>query len=202
MQTLIIATRNKKKLKELKRLLKGFPLKIKGLYQLKRKTPKIKEDKKTFIANAKKKALIISKLIKEGIVLADDSGLVVGCLGGAPGINSARYAGVSQNDEENIAKLLKNMKSINTKRGAYFICTAVIARNNKVVGVAEGKVEGIIAKERRGRSGFGYDPVFIPKGYKKTFAQMKPAFKNRISHRAKALKGAKIIIQRYLREHP
>lgn len=202
MQQLVIATRNKKKLKELKRLLKGLPVKVKGLQQLKRKIPKIKEDKKTFIANAKKKALIISKLIKGAIVLADDSGLVVGCLGGAPGINSARYAGVSQNDDKNIAKLLKNMKSINTKRGAYFICTVVIARNNKIVGVAEGKVEGIIAKERRGRSGFGYDPVFIPKGYKKTFAWMKPAYKNRISHRAKALKQAKAIIQKYLREHP
>ena len=194
MQQLVIATRNKKKLKELKRLLKGLPVKIKGLQQVKKKIPKIKEDKDTFIGNAKKKASIVSKLIKGAIVLADDSGLVVRSLGGAPGVNSARYAGVSQNDDKNIAKLLKNMKSINTKRGAYFICTAVIARSNKIVGVAEGKIEGIIAKERRGRRGFGYDPVFIPRGYKKTFAQMKPAYKNRISHRAKAIKQAKALI--------
>lgn len=201
MSYLVIATRNKKKLKELKRLLKGLPIKIKGLHQLKRKIPKIKEDKNTFIGNARKKALIISKSVKGAIVLADDSGLAVRALKGAPGVNSARYAGASQNDDKNIAKLLKKMSTI-SKRDAYFSCCAVVAKNGKVIGIAEGRVKGTIAKERQGRNGFGYDPVFIPTGYKRTFAQMKPSFKDKISHRAKALRKAKSIIQRYLRGRP
>lgn len=201
METLIIATRNKKKLKELKKLLKGLPIKIKGLTQFNKKLPDIKEDKNTFVGNAKKKALVISRLIKDSIALGDDSGLVVRALGGAPGVNSARYAGASQNDKKNIAKLLKNMKGIN-RRDAYFCCCAAIARNGKIIGIAQERVYGAITKQRRGNNGFGYDPVFVPKGYKKTFAQMKPAFKNKISHRSKALKKAKGIIQRYLREHP
>ena len=202
MKTLIIATRTKKKQKELKKLLKGLPLEILGLNQLNRKAPRIKEDKNTFVGNAKKKAFVISKLCKDSLVIADDSGLVVDCLKGAPGIKSARYAGASQNDNKNIAKLLKNMGRVNANRKAYFNCTAAIAKNGKVVGTVVGKVHGRIAKQRYGSNGFGYDPVFVPKGYKKTFAQMNPTLKNRISHRAKALRKAKLVIQKYLRWHP
>lgn len=202
MTQLVIATRNRKKLKELRKLLRGLPVKIKGLHQLNKRIPKIKEDKDTFIANAKKKALVISRLVKDALVIADDSGLVVDYLDGAPGVNSARYAGLSQNDNKNVSKLLKNMKGVNTQRRAFFNCSVVIAKGGRAIGTVEEMVYGTIAKERYGSSGFGYDPVFIPKGYKKTFAQMKPAFKNKISHRAKALREAKIIIQRYLREYP
>jgi len=197
---LIIATKNKKKLKELKKLLGGLPMPIKGLCELDKKIPDIKEDQNAFIGNAKKKALSISKLYKDALVIADDSGLVVKCLKGAPGVSSARYAGPGQNDDKNIAKLLKNMAG-KTKREAYFICSAAIAKNGKIVGAAQGRVYGKITYQKHGENGFGYDPVFIPKGYKSTFAKMKPAFKNKISHRAKALIKAKGIIQRFCREH-
>jgi len=202
MTKLIIATRNKKKLKEIKRLLKNLPIKVLDLSQIKGKIPQIKEDKKTFIANAKKKALAISKLYKDALVLADDSGLSVNCLAGVPGVNSARYAGASQNDDRNISKLLKNMKKVGAKRGAFFNCTVVIAKDGRAIASAVGKVHGTIAKQRHGSNGFGYDPIFIPKGHKKTFAQMNPSFKNRISHRGKALKKVRNIIQKYLREYP
>jgi len=201
MRKLIIATSNKKKLQELKHLLKSLSVKVLDLDAVNVKVPKIIEDKPTFLGNAKKKAIITSKYIKDALILADDSGLVVKALGGAPGINSARYAGASQNDTKNIAKLLNKMKT-KRKRDAYFICTAVIARNNEVIDVAVGKVNGVITQQVRGDNGFGYDPVFIPKGYKSSFAQMKATFKNRISHRAKALQKTKIIIQKYLREYP
>ncbi len=201
MKTLIISTRNKKKLNELKRLLGGLPLRIKSLDQLNKKTPKIKEDKATFAGNAKKKALVISRLFKDSLVVADDSGLVVPALGGAPGVNSARYAGTSQNDAKNISKLLKNMQKIGRKRTAFFICTVAIAKGDCIIGVAEGRVYGVITKQKCGDNGFGYDPVFIPKGYKNTFARMKPSFKNRISHRARALREAKVIIQKYLQKY-
>ena len=203
---LVISTRNKKKLKEIKRLLKGLPIDVLDLTQAEekigKKIPAVKEDKKTFAANAVKKALAPSRLIKDALVLADDSGLVVRSLSGAPGLNSARYAGPAQNDDRNIARLLKNMEAAGGERDAYFCCTIAIARNGKTFDICEGKVSGAITKERRGKSGFGYDPVFLPAGYKKTFAQMNPAYKNKISHRAKALKKAGAVIQTYLRRHP
>lgn len=191
MKTLIIATKNKNKLKELKTLLRGLPLRILGLDQLDRTIPDVKEDKKTFIGNARKKALAISRIFKDAIVIADDSGLVVKCLNGAPGVRSARYVGRSQNNEKNIKKLFKNMQNAKN-RSAYFNCTAVIAVANKVVGIAEERVYGRILREKRGFNGFGYDPIFVPNGYKKSFAQMSASFKNRISHRAKALKKARL----------
>ena len=201
MRTLIIATKNKKKLKELKRLLTGLRVQVKSLHEFKRNIPDVKEDKNTFIGNAKKKAITISRLFRYALVIADDSGLVVKSLGGAPGVNSARYAGPKQDDEKNILKLLKNMSG-KKKRDAFFICTAVIAKNGKIIGAAEGKIYGAITKQATGSLGFGYDPVFVPKGYKNTFATMKPGFKNRISHRAKALKRAKVIIQKFFLKRP
>ncbi len=201
MRTLIIATKNKKKLKELKKLLTGLRVQVKSLHELRANIPDVKEDKNTFIGNAKKKAITISRLFKDALVIADDSGLVVKSLNGAPGVNSARYAGPAQDDGKNLLKLLKNMAG-KKKRDAFFICTAVVAKNNKVIGVAEGRIYGTITKQATGSLGFGYDPVFVPKGYKNTFAAMKPGFKNRISHRAKALKKAKAIIQRFFLKHP
>lgn len=201
MRTLIIATKNKKKLKELKKLLAGLHVQVRSLHEFKRNMPDVKEDKNTFIGNAKKKAITISRLFRDALVIADDSGLVVKSLNGAPGVNSARYAGLEQDDDKNILKLLKNMSG-KKKRDAFFVCTAVIAKNGKVIGAAEGKIYGTVAKQATGSLGFGYDPIFIPKGYKNTFATMKPSFKNRISHRAKALKRAKAIIQKFFLKRP
>ncbi|MBN1405570.1 MAG: RdgB/HAM1 family non-canonical purine NTP pyrophosphatase [Candidatus Omnitrophica bacterium] len=196
---LIVASKNKKKLKELKKLLKIPQLAIKGLFDFDIKFPDVKEDKNTFIGNAKKKALTISKLVKNAIILADDSGLVVEVLSGEPGINSARYAGAAQDDNKNIAKLLSKLQG-KANRKAYFISTVAIAKNSKIIGISEGRVYGTIIHEKAGTGGFGYDPIFVPKGYKSTFAQMNPHFKNRISHRYKAIKEAKSMIRKYLKK--
>ncbi|MFH0731448.1 MAG: RdgB/HAM1 family non-canonical purine NTP pyrophosphatase [Candidatus Omnitrophota bacterium] len=198
MLELIIATRNNNKLREIKTLLKGLPVEVLGLDDLSKKIPQVKEDRKTFAGNAAKKALAISGIYKDALVLADDSGLCVDYLKGSPGVNSARYAGAAQIDKNNIAKLLKNMARAK-KRKAFFICTVAIAMENKILAACEGKVFGNIIRNALGESGFGYDPVFVPAGYKKTFAQMSASFKNKISHRARAFRKARRLIGKYLR---
>jgi XTP/dITP diphosphohydrolase len=202
MKEVVIATRNRKKLIELKRLLRGSKIRVLTLNNFKN-LPDVKEDGETFRANAKKKALEISRRINK-LVMADDSGLEVYALGNKPGVNSARYAGPSQDDNKNIAKLLKDMKHLSgRKRQGHFICVICISKGRKVIGIVEGIVRGRITQEPKGKSGFGYDPVFMPEGYNKTFAKLGPKIKDRISHRHKALKKAKKIIlrtfQRYSR---
>lgn len=201
MKELVVATRNRKKLLELKRLLNGVGIKVLSPDSF-NNLPEVEEDGKTFTANAVKKALEISKRIDK-LVMADDSGLEVCALDNKPGINSARYAGPSQNDKKNITKLLKNMKGLTgRKRKARFRCVICLSKGRKVVKVVEGKVSGEIALEPKGISGFGYDPVFIPKGYNKTFAQLGANKKDKMSHRAKALKEAKAVILEYFRKYP
>jgi XTP/dITP diphosphohydrolase len=201
LRQILIATRNSKKLKEIRRLLKGIGVRVRsldGLYGL----PKVKEDGKTFNANARKKAVEISSRL-DMLVMADDSGLEVPALGYEPGINSARYAGPKQDDKKNIAKLLKAMKRLTgIRRRARFRCVICISKGRKVIRMIEGKVDGYIISEPMGLTGFGYDPVFIPEKCKKTFAQLGPASKDRISHRAKALREAKKVIQQYFRKYP
>lgn len=201
MKELVVATRNKKKLSELRRLLKDIDVRVLASSDFDN-LPKVKEDGKTFRANAKKKALAISSHIDK-VVLADDSGLEVPALGNRPGINSARYAGPSQNDKENIAKLLKKMRSFTDKRRrARFRCVICLSKGKKIIKLIEGRVEGRIETQPRGGFGFGYDPVFIPSGFNRTFAQLGPKVKDRISHRAIALKKAKEVIRRYLQRYP
>ena len=198
MRRLVIATTNENKKRELEKLLKGLNVKISKLSELKIDLPRVIEDGSTFRQNAIKKALTFSRYI-EGLILADDSGLKVDVLGGRPGVRSARFAHTRATDRENNAKLLKLTKNTSAgKRGATFVCVIAIAENGNLLGISEGKCSGTIGFEPKGKNGFGYDPLFTPKGYKKTFAELKTEVKNTISHRARALKGAKPIVRKYL----
>ena len=196
MKELVIGTKNQDKRKELKNLLKGLKIKV---VSLKRYPgfPDVKEGRVSFRQNAVRKAMAVSRYTKR-LSLADDSGLEVAALGGAPGVCSSRFAGKDAAYADNNRKLLKLLRA-RKKRSAQFRCVAAICDYPNVVGVVEGKIRGRIADRPRGRYGFGYDPVFIVQGYNKTFAQLKPRIKNKISHRAWALKKAKKLILGYLK---
>lgn len=194
---LIVATRNQHKLKEIKTLLKGLPIKIFSLNYFKH-VPEVIEDGATFKANAKKKAIQISRFLKK-LVVADDSGLEVDALAGKPGVFSARFSGKGATYKSNNEKLLRLLKDMPlNKRNALFRCVIAIADKGKIIGVAEGRRKGRIGFKPRGKSGFGYDPIFIPHGYSETFSQLGPKKKNKISHRSRALAEAKKIILKYL----
>lgn len=198
MKKIVIATKNENKKKEIKKLLGSLNIKILSLSDTKIHIPHVVENGRTFRQNAVKKALTFSRYIKE-LILADDSGLMVDALDGKPGIRSSRFAHIKAKDEENNAKLLKLMKNVPLKkRSAAFVSVVAIAENGNLIGTSEGRCRGTIGFEPKGKSGFGYDPLFTPKGKSRTFAQFSPSFKNRISHRAKAIRGAKSIIRKYL----
>lgn len=200
MRQLLLATRNRKKLIELKRLLKSQGIKVLSLDDFDG-LPEVIEDKSTFRGNARKKSIEISSRVNK-LVMADDSGLEVPLLGNGPGVYSARYAGALQDDDKNIEKLLYEMRHLRGGgRRARFRCVISVSKGRKVISIVEAKVEGAIALERRGRNGFGYDPVFIPRGFRKTFAQLNSATKDRISHRGLALLKAKKVILRYFQRY-
>jgi XTP/dITP diphosphohydrolase len=181
---LVIATRNKGKTKEIKDLLTDYPVDIKNLDDF-GPVPQIEEDGDTFDENAYKKASFAARIL--GLpALADDSGLIVETLGGAPGIHSARYAGENATDKEKYLKLLHEMKG-KTNRKAVFECVISVAVPTGAALTYEARCEGIIAEEPAGSNGFGYDPVFFYPPFHKTFAQISRSEKNRISHRGKAL---------------
>lgn len=180
---LLLATRNSHKTREFRELL-GDRFELKDL----RENPEIvmlKETGSTFQENAILKAVTISKHV-DGLVIADDSGLEVDALNGAPGIYSARYAGENATDTSNVDKLLRVLENVR-QRSARFRCVIALARAGKVLHTFEGVAEGAIINIPRGKRGFGYDPVFQPTGFEQTFAEMAPELKNRISHRAKAV---------------
>jgi len=200
MRQVIIATRNKNKKKEIEKLFKGFKAKVSSLYDVKIHLPHVIENGETFRQNAIKKALTFSRYI-DGIILADDSGLVVEALGGKPGVRSSRFAHTKATDRENNEKLLKLMQKVPAReRQATFVCVIAIAENGNLKGLSEGQCKGTIGFEAKGKGGFGYDPLFTPKGYNRTFAQFATLSKNRISHRGKALRQAKTIVQKHLLE--
>jgi XTP/dITP diphosphohydrolase len=182
--TLVIATRNKGKTLEIKELLKGFPVEIKNLDDF-GPIPHLEEDGDTFDENAYKKASFAARIL--GLpALADDSGLIVEALDGAPGIHSARYAGEDATDEQRYFKLLDDMKG-KSNRNAAFECVISIAVPTGPALTYEARCEGLITTEPAGSNGFGYDPVFLYPPLNKTFAQITREEKNRISHRGKAL---------------
>lgn len=182
--TMVLATRNAGKVKEFRELLKDFPVEIKNLNDF-GPIPEVDEDGATFDDNAYKKAVFTAKVL--GLpAIADDSGLVVEALEGAPGVKSARYAGENASDEENIQKLLAAMAGKNNRRAA-FECVISIAVPSGPALTYEGRCEGEITAEPQGKSGFGYDPVFYFPPLNKTFAQLTAAEKNRVSHRGKAM---------------
>ena len=181
---LVIATLNKGKTLEIKELLKDFPIEIKNLDDF-GPIPHLEEDGDTFDENAYKKASFAARIL--GIpALADDSGLIVEALDGAPGIHSARYAGENATDEQRYLKLLDDMEGKSNRKAA-FECVISIAAPTGPALTYEARCEGLIAKEPAGSNGFGYDPVFFYTPLNKTFAQITREEKNRISHRGKAL---------------
>ncbi len=186
--TLVIATRNKGKTSEIKSLLSGFPVFIRNLDDF-GPIPEVKEDGETFDDNAYKKAGFAAKILGFP-ALADDSGLVVEALDGAPGVHSARYAGENATDEERCLKLLNEMKG-KTNRTAAFECVVSIAVPSGAALTYEARCEGLIAENLRGANGFGYDPIFLYPPFKKTFAELTQEEKNRVSHRGKAFKELK-----------
>ncbi len=194
---LVIASKNKKKLLELNRYLKGVRAKVLSLNDFKR-TPRIIENGKTFKENAAKKAIAVSRFTGK-LALADDSGLVVKALGGRPGVRSSRFAGPRKSDRANNRKLLKLLEGVpRNKRGAKFVCAVAITDKGELVKVIEEECKGIIAFSARGGYGFGYDPVFLVPKYKKTFGELGLKVKDRMSHRSKALKKAREFLKNYL----
>ena len=183
-----VATRNTHKTREIEQIL-GSDLAVLDL-TAHPEISEITESGTSFEENAKLKAITVSKKLR-GLVIADDSGLEVEALGGAPGIHSARYAGVNASDKEKIAKLLRQLAKVDAKsdqRRARFRCVLAVARDGQVLAMVEGVVEGKIAERPRGSHGFGYDPIFIPDGFEQTFAELPEEVKSNISHRAKAIR--------------
>ena len=194
---LVLGTKNKDKLRELRHLLSGSKVRVLSLADFP-KCRDVHETGKTFEANARKKARAYS-LHTKSLTLADDSGLMVNFLNGRPGVYSARFAGKGCTYHDNNAKLLKLLSEIPLfKRKANFICVMALYNNGKLLKIVKGECRGTIAFFEKGKRGFGYDPVFIPDGLSKTFAELSPATKNRISHRGKALRAAKKTVLNYL----
>jgi XTP/dITP diphosphohydrolase len=187
---LVVATRNRHKTREIQHIL-GPEFMVSGL-ATHPEVPEILENGTSFEENATVKALTTSRHLP-ALVIADDSGLEVAALGGAPGIYSARYAGANATDRDKIDKLLRELArthaTTNDGRRARFRCVVALARNGGLLGIFEGTVEGRITDIARGDSGFGYDPIFAPDGFEQTFGELPEEVKNTISHRAKAIRG-------------
>jgi XTP/dITP diphosphohydrolase len=195
MTTLLLASRNTHKTREFAQLLgPGFPLR--DLTSL-TDAPEILESGKTFEENAAIKALAISRLFPGELVFADDSGLEVDALDGAPGVYSARFAGADASDGKNIEKLVRELRRSQTAAtepqshgagfsAARFRCVIALAKGGEILTSASGDIEGSVTAPPRGTNGFGYDPIFVPRGLNQTFAELPAELKNRISHRARA----------------
>ena len=184
-QILVLASTNKGKTREIRDLLKGFPLDIKNLNDF-GPIPEVIEDGQTFDDNAYKKASFTARVLGYP-AMADDSGLCVDALGGAPGVFSARYAGKHASDADNVAKLLADLAPYEN-RNASFACVISIAVPTGAALTYEGSCQGIITRKPAGENGFGYDPLFYFPAYDKTFAQLRMAEKAQVSHRGNALK--------------
>ncbi len=184
--TFILATNNAHKAQELEQML-GGSISLKTLKSV-GFTDEIVEDAETFAGNALIKCNTVHKAFSVDVI-ADDSGLVVEALDGAPGIYSARYAGVGAKDGENVQKLLREMEG-KSNRKAYFICVIALVLHGLEY-VFEGRVHGEIADSIKGEGGFGYDPIFIPEGHTRSFAEFTADEKNAISHRANAVEKLK-----------
>jgi XTP/dITP diphosphohydrolase len=195
---LLIATSNQGKIAELQSLLDSLPLGLRSLAEFPDITD-VEETGTTFSENAILKARAYAG--QTGLwALADDSGLEVDALGGAPGVFSARYGGAGLTDGERIERLLEELSQCAPQeRRARFICViAIAAPSGQIVNISTGKCEGQIAHARRGRGGFGYDSVFVPDGYEQTFGELSPEIKQNISHRALALQAARsFLLERF-----
>jgi XTP/dITP diphosphohydrolase len=184
---IVLASRNKRKVEEIKRMFSGFDIEFLTMNEFP-DCPEVEEDGKTFRANAIKKAVNIAK--NTGCpAIADDSGLEVFALGGEPGVLSARYAGVNSDDQNNVRKLLREMRNVkNSDRQARFSCCIALAFPDGRHKTFSGSIRGMIGYRQKGAEGFGYDPVFYPHGHHRTFAEMKGDEKDALSHRGRALR--------------
>ena len=178
MNALIVATHNDNKLREIGQILPGW--------EISGEDAGVEETGATFAENALLKARAVAARHPGAWVLADDSGLAVDALGGAPGVRSARYAGRDGDTPANNALLLKNLTGV-TDRRAHFACAIALIAPDGTVRHFEGRCDGHIAEAPSGNGGFGYDPLFIPDGHNRSFAELAPAAKNAISHRGRAL---------------
>lgn len=183
--TIILASGNEHKLREVREILAPEGIEVLGAADV-GGFPEVVEDRETFEGNAVKKAEECARAVGR-TVLADDSGLAVAALDGAPGVWSARYAGEHGNHTANIARVLAELAGARD-RSARFVCVLALATPAGVVGTVEGEVRGTLALEPRGSRGFGYDPIFIPEGHDRTFAQLPADVKNHLSHRGDALR--------------
>ena len=205
---LLVATRNRGKLREIEEALRDLPVKLRYLEEFAEVMP-VDEVGKTYAENAILKALSYSK--QTGLwALADDSGLEVDALAGMPGVFSARFGSECASDHERIERLLKMLSRCpDGQRTARFVCCVALTRfpsaeedprgtEARVLNVAEGKCEGLIAMESRGNNGFGFDPVFVPSGYSSTFGELPSGIKGRVSHRARALAATREFLEHLL----
>lgn len=195
MRKLVLSTSNKNKVNEIREILKELPVEIlskedAGLGHL-----EVIEDGDTLELNSLKKARALKELTPY-MVMADDSGLFVDALGGNPGVYSSRYGGEDGNDKLNNETLLKNLN--NNDRSAAFRSVIALIDENGNEYVMEGVCRGTLLEEEKGSSGFGYDPLFVPEGYNKSFAEMPYEIKNSISHRRRAIDGLKEVLTRLL----
>lgn len=196
MEIIVAASKNQHKIKEIEAITEKYGMKVISRDEAGVPPVDIAEDGETFEENSLKKAREIEALCGK-ITIADDSGLMVEYLGGAPGVYSARFAGEEASDEKNNEKLLHLLEGLPAKeRTAKFVSVITMAFPGGEVLVARGECPGRIIEQPTGENGFGYDPLFVPDGYQKTFAQMSAEEKNQISHRAAALRE----LERLLRE--
>jgi XTP/dITP diphosphohydrolase len=196
MRTLLLATTNPHKLEEFRAIFTDLPLKLLTLNDL-RLDMEVEETGTTFAENAELKARAYAQA-SGMLTLADDSGLEIDALGGAPGIQSARYLGRGTSYKERFRRILEQMKGLPMeRRTARFRCAIALAEPTGYTRIVDGVIEGVIADSPRGENGFGYDPIFYVPELGKTLAELAPVHKNRISHRARAAQAARRLLENW-----
>jgi XTP/dITP diphosphohydrolase len=199
--TLLVATFNAGKIREIQSLVEAIPCRVLGLESLQPVEPS-REDGNTFEANARQKAIYYSQHFPH-LTLADDSGLVIDALGGQPGVNSARFVSASATDRRRCQEILRQLETVpDQKRNARFVCCLAVAKSGRVLKVFKGTVEGLIAREPRGKNGFGYDPIFLIPELGRTTAELTPDEKNRVSHRGEAMRKFKAWLESTFEREP
>jgi len=194
-QKIVLATFNPGKVREIRESFRGLPLELLSLRDLPGANA-VEEKGRTFLENARQKSLAYS-LLSDHLTLAEDSGLEVDALGGAPGVFSARYSDPGATDDRNIRKVLRLLKGVpGPERRARFVCQLVLSRRGCVLKTCRGQVRGIITEEKKGESGFGYDPIFFYRPFGRTFAELPPDGKNAVSHRGRALRKMRAFLLR------
>ncbi len=191
---IVVATNNQHKLGEFKKLLEELDIELLTMQDALGETLDIIEDGETFCENSAIKALAVSAKTDK-LVFSDDSGIVVDALDGAPGIYSARYAGEGASDLDNLNKLIDDMKDCENRK-AQFVCVITLAKDGEIIADFTGEVEGHLQYEADGVNGFGYDPIFVPEGFDKSFGLLSEEIKQEISHRA----CATILLKEFLKE--